>query len=86
MAHGTDHGVDHHLPSENDPRFWTSRLLETLNASFKLFVYFKILIIYLVVAGLGCGRQDLHCVMWDVSLQRRDSLAAHVVSRAHRLH
>ena len=62
MAHGTDHGVDHHLPSENDPRFWTSRLLETLNASFKLFVYFKILIIYLVVAGLGCGRSWL----WQV--------------------
>ena len=59
MAHGTDHGVDHHLPSENDPRFWTSRLLETLNASFKLCVYFKILIIYLVVAGLGCGRSWL---------------------------
>ena len=31
-------------------------------------------IIYLAVLDLSCGMQELHCIMWDLSLQHTDSL------------
>lgn len=34
------------------------------------------LIIYLVVLGLNCGTQNLHCITQDLLLQCTDSLAA----------
>ena len=36
---------------------------------------FKKILIYLAAFGLGCGTQDLFCIMWDRSLWRMDSLA-----------
>ena len=41
------------------------------------FYFFKYLLICLAVLGLSCGMQDLHCIMWDLSLWRMNSTCEH---------
>ena len=33
-----------------------------------------VLFLFLAASSLSCGTWDLHCVMWDFSLQRTESL------------
>ena len=64
--------TNHHR-CQDTPSLWELlTLIFTNNILHAHLLYFMFYVICLAVLGLSCGMQDLHCVMWDLSLWHTD--------------